>query len=754
MNTSVKLPSGLGPADHAIHVISNPISALARLLYTNEAWLPPDTQARLRGKRPSAQMEELLSKAALRQEDKRFIGPLEKYKSYMDGASKELPKHRGKQVIFLDLENLCLRSKAGNYARNCVDDFSSITEVAPDFLHLYSRMEDKVRERMRKMIFWRLGVYDFPFTLIEEPSLGIVNPFAAVAEEVDDSMSDRGKSTLGSSLRYAHDSKSQANYHFSPVIFSEQAFNKFTSRAENLQSMMQAYNKKHDPLSEAEFLKMMSTAIKLNRKLCKMKYELLCDRLGIEEPYAYMLQGDIGMDLLRGANQNTTVIGGKLLQDAKNMPLAGVLEPQALNRLSGWLVARYEGTTPVVVKAKRSIPLPELVRSIKHPFLTTLGSPSDSNHAIDHMDAKALEWLNYDTKLYSFGIAPIEVVLVMLNYGNFSVYTKDGITPWSDLRQGKIQPLPIKHLSTFLRRPQFPGDEGALLRPSNSGSKCEYHRYLNVISTNHWKNEGLIFEQNEYAMSGSAMHTISNALQTTQHLRLPEVGIRAVERQEYCEVPISAEFTPNADHWGMAEQFLRKKHELSGSPLHKEMLDMLFASQATGIKISDGGSPNAVAIMEDTNELVINDFKRRMATYVPVQSFFQQTSRYALMLQQLLGLESKSFYSVIIQTPYSPNKFLYDPIMPAEGRYRSQVHRIRKINFDEQLMVHVGANMILEYLGGVIFSKDLSKGSLARQMYAYGAPGAADCKNCFANKHDSYPCHYSLTGEKGPWPEN
>ncbi len=734
-----------------VHIVSKPIGAVARLLYTHSSIIDPEDISPKNVKKDS--VKEVLDIALEFSEQKKFKDTMEVYSLYMngfkddegqgfDGFFDNIQKLRGKQFIFLDFQNLCLENKYGSFQKQCIDDFSTLSETADYLMDIFEdpQTSDTIRDAMKEIVFYRLSTYDFPFMIGDNPSTKIHNPLSSVVDEISGFMEDKKKRQLGSQERFFEDISTEANYKFSLFILSQKHFNELSDSS--IESMLDGYNKHlKEEISMDHFLDLNKAAIAINREIVRMKYEWILGTLDIESPLAYMLQGDVGRKILLDISPNTGVIGEKLLHDTKNLLQGGVLEPQALNKFTGWLKARYDiSAKPIIVSGKDTQQVIEKESSVSHPYTKSLAYPDELSRLIDCMDQKAIKLLEQDVSNFQFGVEGIELAILRLNQENFLVHTDNGDTQWLDLTKDcTIQPYSITDVSENMKK---------IIRPSNTGSKCEFYKFISIFPRIFWS----WVKDNEAAISGNALHTISNELKTRQHELLSKYDILPLEREDYCEVPILHRFSPSDSDLNLVENHLLIRLSQSNNEFYNKMLHKLEELKDEGRIIIDGGQPDGMAVVEQTGQPVVIDFKRRMASYYPVQYFYEQTARYGLAIIQAKELDVDSFYTVIIQTPFHPNKFSgktsYD-----KGIYRNQTFRIRKTDIKSQFAQKVKRNMILEYLGNQLFIEDVSNGLDLVKMYRFTKPHSkfARCDYCFGNSEGSERCSYLLTGRTELW---
>ncbi|MFC1741498.1 hypothetical protein ACFL3V_03100 [Nanoarchaeota archaeon] len=754
-----------GKAVSSVHIVSNPIVTIARLLYAHSSIIDHEA-IRPHGVKKKT-IDFLVEQALERQEDPRFTGSMEKYKLYMDGHSKNttllgggmLENLRilvGRPFMFLGFENRVLEDRYGRVGKSGVDDFSTQTEFVKHLLHdIYRRARNHEKEGLRSVVWYRMGVYDFPFVIEEVVENGmnkvrIRNPFSDIADVVGDILVKGGKTGLGDQVRYVGDTSRQGNYRFSDTAFSGE---RFTKRCRSipgyLENLHHAYEKKHGAVPIEDFEKLCKVAIRINKEIIRQKYSCIIDALDLDELTCYMLQGDFSRELLTKIREDVRVPGIKLLQDTSNMPDRGVLEAQALNRLSGWVVARFkqdgQRIKPIIVPRRKYKHQPAYGHAIQMPAIRTLGTAKQIDDGLKGMDHESLDILKKEIKTKRFYISSIEVILVRLNNQNFVVETELGQTQWQDILAGRtVHPLPVQDMR---RRTRALAD--SYTRPSNAGNKCELHRYISMYPPERWDGMG----DSDASKAGIAIHTIANELLTKQHMELPKYGIRSVPRDRYCEVPIAHEFRPSEEEWDAAESEIILGLDKTDSEFYSEMLRILVGMREEGTVIVDGGSPDGVAIIDEGQEPVIIDFKRRVASMEQVKYFSAQTSRYAMAVMQGKGIEAEHFYTAIVQTPYTPAPFL-GLEMDVEGLLREQVIRIRQVRVDGDFLRQVRQGLILEHVGNITLHEDPDLGRELVKIYMQRSKhNRPSCHECFANnaKYGSYQCRYLLEDKKELW---
>lgn len=637
----------------SIHVVSNPIKTFYKLWYVNNEFL----DLNFKGK--------LVDRAKELSSDSRFCGIMDKYKRYQDSFFDNLDKFSGKKGIILDFENLVLKDKFGFVQKQCVDDFFSLSEVAPKFMDLYEGLESHVSDVISdEYVFFRMSLYDFPFVLSSDK---IENPLKENLSEINSYMSSLDKSGFNNGVRLRESYGVDESYKFSIVSFSEKKFNSmFRSKSGQLglEKMLAEYDSE---ISLDEFVDINKKAIRMNREIMRKKYSLLDENLS--ESYLYMTQGSVGREILKG-----NVIGEKLLQNTKNLPSLNVIEPQALNRLSGWFSAKYK-SKPFIVKKEEFSNTIDVEESRDFPGIFSLNSDLTSSAInFDITD------LYNDMKNYNFGVYGIELLTLRLNFENFRVFSDSGDLEWLSEKSFIVEPYDLTEISRDY--------SGRIIRPSNIGVKCDFNKYLNMLGFD---------TENRFSRSGNSLHSISNEIDDRQHELLDKYGIVGLERKKYCEVPLVNSFEPSFEEY---DAVFEKANRYEGV-FRDRLVDKVKSMQDSGVVIIDGGKTDGMLRMGDVP--IVIDFKRRMSSYYPVNYFFKQASRYGMAL----GVDE--FYTVIVQTPYSANKFL-DRTLDDFGEYRKQKLKIRKVKMDSDFIFELKRDVILEYAGNRVFYDDNSLG--------------------------------------------
>ena len=184
----------------SINSISSPISALARLLYTNMSFLDVDDliSKGIAGVR-NDDLEFLIDQALHRQDSSIFIGTLEKFKQYMDEMYFSVPKLSGKDIMLLGGANKGLYSEIGFLKHVNADDFCTKTDVAPAIVDIYDQYADKVKKGIREnTVFWRIAPFDMPFVIRDsKKETYIINPFHDRVQFVNSVMQEKNKAGLG-----------------------------------------------------------------------------------------------------------------------------------------------------------------------------------------------------------------------------------------------------------------------------------------------------------------------------------------------------------------------------------------------------------------------------------------------------------------------------------------------------------------------------------------------------------------------------
>jgi hypothetical protein len=132
----------------------------------------------------------------------------------------------------------------------------------------------------------------------------------------------------------------------------------------------------------------------------------------------------------------------------------------------------------------------------------------------------------------------------------------------------------------------------------------------------------------------------------------------------------------------------------------------------------------------------------------PIDYFFQQTARYALMLEK--EHDASHFYSLIIQRPFS---FLgLEKDFPVDkGSYRSQAYVFKKFSYSGEFISLVKSKTLMEYASNSLLMNNFSLQKLIQEYRSKENNLPSHCNNCFSNKKNDFSCKYLLTGEKSIW---
>jgi len=627
------------------YVTSSPIKTFYKLFYTHSDILDLKKEDRL------------ISRAKELSGEQRFQKIMEKYKLLEDSFFNNLEVFKGKTGIILDFENLLLKNKQGFIQKECVDDFYSLTLPAKSFIEIDNNLEIP-----EDFVFLRLSPYDFPFQVRENK---IINPLREELENINSILLERKKSGFNNGVREFNDIEIEESYKTSISSFSIQKFNSLLDTTNGKLTLEKVLKEYDENLDLDEFIKLNHQAIRYNREIIKKKYEILDDKLN--ESYLFMTENSVGKTLLK----DKEVIGTKLLKNTKNLPTLNILEPQALNRLSGWISAKYK-KKPFIIKTEKFIESFNPQETTKYHGIYSL-NPAKTQEEIDFK----IDELTKDMQNYNFGIYGIELILLRLNFENFKVFTDNGEISWEP--EKIIEPFDLTNITKE--------SKNRIIRPSNIGVKCAFNKYLNMLN----------FEsENDFSRSGNSLHKISNEINDEQYKFLEKFNIPSMKREKYCEIPLTHEFKPSIKDYELAISKIDYKGNFK-KRITKKIEEMINNETI----ILDGGRTDA---MLKSGEIpIVVDFKRRMSTYYPVNYFFKQASRYGM------ALNSEEFYTVIVQTPYSANKFLgytLDDI----GEYRKQKLKIRKVSMQSDFIKNLKAEVILEYAGNSIFFEDSSLG--------------------------------------------
>ncbi len=748
----------------SIYSLSNPISTFSRLSYANECFIDP-SKIFPKGHKTGT-LEFLVDQANDRKEEKIFQRVMEKYLLLNNAVAENLHKIKDKDLIWLGMFNLGLESPLGFFKHVNTDDFCTKTDFATYLMDIYMQSSPEVQEAMGNIVFYRHGPFEFPFMIKEdERGVKIVNPFFEEIGKINSLLEERGKTPLGDNERYYDDDQRLENYNVAATVFSIKKFNEQVNKEPYyLETLYYIYKSKYQETlynvqDMDEFKRLCEAAIAMNREILKQKYATIFKELDLKVYDGFFTAGNVANDVVDGIIKNEMpglkkhIIGGMVLQDTKNIPIRGVLEAQALNRLSGYLNAKYGdiGSEPAVFKQKAFSTRHELHTSASHPYIYAGEETSDIEKELKDISADDIRKLERDIIKYQVRISPIEVVVYFLNENNFPVHGDlRADKTWQKTKQGKVMPLDISSL--FDESPR-------MTRPSNSSQKCPFIKYINVIE----KEYPFEIKKNDAAISGSVRHKIANELGVNQKNFLEKIGLTLIDRGKYCEVSIRNNFSPTQYDWNLAVGLLDGKYSETGNPLYMMAIDKIDELQDQNITIDDGGRPDAVLITG--NSPIIVDFKRRVSRYYPVPSFFEQASRYGMMVINGLKLDTDRMYVAIVQTPYSSTKYLdiasdidtkdfmksfyvNKPLFD-KGNYRHEKIRMREISLESAFMDKVKAEWISEWvMNKHMFSIDESLGLKARESYA-----GTLCDKCFSNTKLDYRCNYILTGRQEPWPD-
>ncbi len=725
----------------SVHILSDPLRTMSVLIYLHQGFVDP-LEVRPHGVR-SDDLEFLLEESFQRW-DSRFIGVWEKELMYMQG-DKDFPgvlntleRLRKRPLIVFDSVNLCLEDKHGRLKKSGVDDFSSTTEVAPLIMRLYTHgLEQSLQDTMGL----RFVPVDFPFEIGSQgDSVWIENVFRDIAENTSRHMIAKNKRPFGDSIRYRGAIDSESNYLFHPSIISPTDMKERFGLAGFLELN---HSKVYETIPDIDdYKRLVIAAVKYNREFLKHKYRRVFEIISPESVIAYMLQGDIGREILddtRDILQDARVItpGGGLLQNTKFKPVRGVLEPQAIFRLVGYYTAIL-GSKGIQLKVdlddSEYEPSKGIYRTARYPFIIALG-PSNLEEKISEIPEQELAAFRQDAKNFEVAAETIEDIIARrLNKGNFTVHTRFAKeVPWREIRSDK---LVLPHRIADLSNQELVDQR--TVRPSNSHSKCAFAKWLGMFPPEHW--EGM--RSTHEAMSGNAIHQIGCQLQTDEYLQFVEWGLPSIPRREYCEVPLAHFVEPSEYQLEIAENVVEQVRQTNPlNPIYQKIEQRLQRRQDLD-NIIDGGQPDAVA--EVGNSIILLDYKRLMYTFYPKKSILRQMSRYWMMVDDLENASSEVFYLGIIQTPFSALRIM-NKSQSFPQRYRPM--KLNLHQFTRDYIDHIVADVVIEHLGNQIISEDAELGwSIRHHSQRMGL-----CENCFSNIEESPKCRYTLEGVMKPW---
>ncbi|MFA5796617.1 MAG: hypothetical protein WC916_01095 [Candidatus Woesearchaeota archaeon] len=735
---------------------TNPISTFYRL-YATHPLLTGSLSHNLHGIDQS-DLDFLLEYASDRIEDSRFMSRIEKYAEYTQLCRDQFLKLAGKEFVFLDFINPRLKDAHGRYRMDVIDDFDSTTELARVLMHQITKLSPEYHSGFEQLVFFRMGPYHFPFTIVpDEVDPYMINPFHEVITLLNNDLVKSKKRPLGSFSRKLSDTNTVPNYKSSLVPFSAAAFHKaiHDGGSDYLNASHQQYTETLNiSLSLEQYQKLCEAAIALNRELLKKRDYTLITATGAKSPiHRYMLEGAVGMELLAAIEKEHAIlmhtIGGKLLTSTKYLPCDKDLNIQAINKFFGWYFAHFYGIVdnPLVIKKELFKEPLYPHESIKYPFIIFGKDSTRAEQELENVPREDMNLLKADIAKYQFSISTIEQIIYRLNRENVDVYTDTGAEKsWREiLQQHTVHPLyiaDIRDLEIEVKRNT---------RPSNASAKCPLQQFVSTVPS-HIFPPGII--PNDQSKSGTLIHYISNVVGGDQKSLLTDLNLSVLDRNEYCEVPIIHRYKPTISEWNYTQELLesRVRHETRKrstppSILPQLLLDELHTHPYGEIIIKDGGSPDGVAIIRETLQPIIIDYKRRIARTYPVKSFFVQTARYGLSVIENKKLPVDTFYVVIVQTPYSRTKCVEGEPSYDRGKYRNQVLRIREVKLDSEFMRDVKSQMIIEYLTRRIFKNDISNAFKIREEKA-----ASSCPSCIINTPTDYKCRYILEQKREPWP--
>lgn len=720
----------------SIYAISNPIGAFFKMLHTHSS-LTNATQIKATNK----SIETLLEISQQRVKDERFLSSVQIYKDYMDMFLKNIPNLKENNFMFLDFTNYCLETEYGTFSKKCIDDFAIESEFAKLIMDIHNKSSDKIQDYLENTVFYRMSMFDFPFILKQNSKTNevfIEHPFKDQVNKIQKQYESDNKWNLGFSSRSANDELNYYNYKFSSIILSEKNFTKQLKNVGFIENLHNGFSKLGYDVSLDEFIGLNKNAIKLNRQLLKNKYATIIDILNIQEPLAYMCERDEGLKILRQASNKVRIPGEKLLQNTKDLPLRGVFEPQAIRRLLGMLQAKYDPENEINLEFTNHIPEEPLQKVKQYPFIKTLGNPKSTLEGLKRIYGDGFKLLQKDVIDFSYSVTGIEGIILALNRINFSIHTDKGISLWQNqIKNNLVNPYDISDIQQR--------SVGKLVRPSNCGKKCEFDKYVSMIPLDFWPQDCY----SEASLIGTAIHSISNEIDDLQYLELEKFGIKPIKRDKYCEVPIEHHFRPTDYDFNNTIEAVKVKLSKTKSIFYEILLENIVNSDQT--LIIDGGKSDAMLIVEDTNELVVVDFKRRMSGYYPVQYFFEQASRYALAVIQSKQLDVNKFHTLIIQSPYSFNKFAQMQGVD-DGTYNDQIFNAKTINLNSYFVNNVKKNLMLEFFQNKLFKNNINLGFHLRELYKdIPEQNYPSCKSCFSNSKDSYQCRFLLEGKFESW---
>ncbi len=340
----------------SLGVLSNPIGYLSKILYINESFLDINKVREIKGVKKK-NLDFLINSALKRQKDKDFQEVYKINREYLSRVYENLEILNGREIVFLDFQNLGKHQKEINFKKTCIDDFSPYSKVSEFFMQLdvYFKKfhKEKSKEKLENIVFYRLSPFDFPFEVKNEEFPKIVNPFFSCCNDLFLQGTAGEKIHLRGLKRHTRNLSDtcnkdnlKENYHFSKFVFSIEYFREHLKEEKTLNYLLTLYNAHHPVLeqkinSKKYFSELIEDSIKINREFMKIKYQCIVDRLKLKKINAYMLQGDIGVEILNKVG-DVKIIGEKLLANTKNVPSKGVLEYQAMNRFSGWITAKSQ----------------------------------------------------------------------------------------------------------------------------------------------------------------------------------------------------------------------------------------------------------------------------------------------------------------------------------------------------------------------------------------------------------------------------
>ena len=650
-------------------VLSDPLK-VERLYRVLDRFLESDLH------HPTKSYDSILQAAKAKTESGEGMGSLRKYIEYSDLLLVNLPKLKGKRIIFINGVSTD-RTEGAKPGRSGVDPFSPFYGLSGDIINMFQSLPEDIHGYVRdNVIFWPIGPFDFPF-YVEEGR--IAHCFEDEVTALDAQIMEEGRIGFGSLTKEIHqpeDTHQVGNYQFNERLFD---FGRLKKTLADSPSMYLIERQRFD--NPKLFLRHLSKHTMLGKWLLAKKYSKIARLLELPKITTFFTRTSYAREVFDKVNDDSGIELDNILRSKNEMTFMRERDPTYINQLTGRLQnwansagipltpihrakkktaeARVEGGCGSCVSCSRH----QLYRcrydahecSVLPRINGKRGCTADyidewilGNHKIRDLFIA----LEKDAKKYGYGVLPIEMTLLLLNGREHEIVVgrRGRVSMMEELAGRIIVPFPTKD----------PIEEECDLRASEFGSVCP----IIGIFARMDKLSYPVKTDTAFAEIGTALHWIINQQPPEwknflENKLLTKLGIPSIPRNMYCE--------------------------------RSMVLD------CDGIKVS--GHPDGIAALIPTSalkeysstlvipkdsDICILDIKRGMHSAYEKIGYRKQLLCYALGIKQNQNMTSKNLYLTLIKTPFDSRRFLRheEDVVILQGQeevYRNPRYSIIKV---------------------------------------------------------------------------